>query len=324
MYQREFDKVLRSKKIPKSLMFFGESHFLIDRYLEKVKSMISADDIFTFYDFDYNLESAKSSISQGSLFSETTLLVIKSEQKISNKDLKILIDSLKNSDSSYFLYLYYGDNFKDVQKSFLPKEKGVNFVRFFNPNFVDIQNIIYNEAKERDIQISQDGINQLIYLQNSNISLILGEITKIANYGKKNLNKEDILNIVSPSGDIELDRIINFYFNSKNFSKLIQFIDLKNIDEVMTISYMVKFVEELYLFRSAFERGENSDALSVLGRKLPPHVEQEKQENWRRFSLHQIEKILILLMKAELKFKSGKVGDKTSFFSQMLISISRI
>jgi len=324
MYQRDFDKLLRNKKIPKNIMLFGESHFLIDRYFEKLKSILSVDEIFTFYDFDYNLESARGSISQGSLFAETTLLVIKSEQKIANKDLKILIESVKKSDASFFIYLYYGENFKDSQKSFISTENSTNFVRFFNPNFRDIQNIIYSEIKDKKIGISQDGINQLIHLKNSNLSLILNEITKIANYGKKNFEKDDILQIVSPSGDIELDKIIHYFFSSKDFSKLLQFIELKNLDEIMTIAYMVKFIEEIYLFRSAFERGENSDAFSVLGRKLPPHVEQQKQENWRKFNLNQIEKLLILLMKAELKFKSGKVGDKSSYFAKVLISASKI
>ena len=324
MYQREFDKVLKDRKVPKSLMLFGESHFLIGQYFEIIKSYYSADEVFTFYNFNYNLESARGTISQGSLFSESTLLVIKSEDKISNKDLKILIESIKNSENSYFLYLYYGDNFKDSQKSFLSKDNSANFVRFFNPDFGAIQNIVYSEVKKRGFQISNDGVIQLIHLKNSNLSLILSEIEKLSNYGNKNINLEDILEMVSPSEDVELDKVINYFFNSGDWSRLAQFVDIQNIDEVMVITSMVKFVEDLYLFRSALERGDGTDSISVLGLKLPPHIEREKQQNGQRFNLSQIEKFLTILMEAELRFKSGKVGSKDSFFTETIISIFKI
>ena len=324
MYQREFDRVLKNSKVPKSMMLFGESHFLIDRYFEILKSHFSTDEVFIFYNFDYNLESARGSISQGSLFSDSTLLVIKSEEKIANKDLKILIESIKHSENSFFLYLYYGDNFKDSQKAFLSKDGNSDFVRFFNPDFREIQNIIYSDIGKREFQISEDGVNQLIHLKNSNLSLILSEIEKLSNYGKRNLDRKDILATVSPSGDVELDIVISYFFNSGDYSKLIEFIDMKNIDEIMVIAYMVKFVEELYLFRSALERGDGTDSFSVLGRKLPPQIERKKQQNSQRFNLLQIQKFLIILMDSELKFKSGKVGSKSAFFGETILQIFRI
>ena len=321
MYQNQFDKLLNNKKVPNSVMFFGESHFLIDRYFEKLKKYFDVDEVVTFYNFDYSLDNAIGSVSQGSLFAERTLLVIKSDDKISAKDLKVLIEIVKNSKDNFFAYLYYGDDYRVSQKAFMRTDKKAEFVRFFNPNDQNILNIIWEETHKLNYEISRDGAVQLIHLKNSNLSLIMIEIQKLANFGKPLLDRNDILESVSPSVDIELDQIIEYFFKSKNFQKLMQFVDIKAMDEIMTISYMVKFVEELYFFRSAFETGNPTDAFAVLGRKLPPQVEQAKQRNSQIFNISQISKFLTILMSAELKFKSGQVGDKNAFFVATLLKL---
>ena len=321
MYQNQFDKLLDNKKVPNSVMFFGESHFLIDKYFEKLKKYFDVDEVVTFYNFDYSLDNAIGSVSQGSLFAEKTLLVIKSDDKISSKDLKIIIETVKNSKDNFFLYLYYGDDYRVSQKSFMRTDKKAEFVRFFNPNDQNILNMIWEETHKLNYEISKDGAVQLIHLKSSNLSFIMSEIQKLANFGKPLLDKNNILEAVAPSVDIELDRMIEYFFQSKNFQKLMQFVDIKAMDEIMTISYMVKFVEELYFFRSAFETGNPTDAFSVLGRKLPPQVEQAKQRNSQIFNISQISKYLTILMSAELKFKSGQVGDKNAFFVATLLKL---
>lgn len=319
MYQREFDNLLRGGAVPKALMLFGESHFLIDRYFEAIKNSIKPEEVNIFYNFDYDFESAKGSISQGSLFASSQMLVIKSEEKLPAKELKELIRVARENENSSFIYLFYGDNFRDNQKVFEN-----SFVRFFNPNFHEIKNIAFSEISQRDFQISEDGVEQLIHLKNSNISLIISEIDKLSKYGKRSLEIRDIVEIVSPSGDVELDRVIKYFFQSGDYGKLIQYITLHTIDEVVVVTYMVKFVEELYIFRSALERGESLNSLSLLGRKLPPQVEREKIEMGKIFNLFQIEKFLIHLMRTELDFKSGEFGDKSSLLIEKLITIREI
>jgi len=319
LYQREFNKILESGNIPKALMLFGEVHFLIDRYFKLIKERINPDEVTIFYNFDYSFESARGSISQGSLFANTQMLVIKSEDKLPTKELKELIKTAQQSENSWFIYLFYGDNFKDNQKAF-----GDKFVRFFNPKPYEIKDIIFSEVGKRDFQISEDGVEKLIYLKNSNLALIVSEIEKLANYGKKSLEAQDIIKLVSPSGDVELDRVIGYFFRSGDFGKLVKYVSLHGVDEVMVVAYMSKFVEELYIFRSAIEMGESLSSLSLLGRKLPPQVEREKIAMGRRFNLIQIEKFLFTIMRSEVEFKSGEVGDKTSLLVERLIEIAKI
>lgn len=321
MYQKDLDLMFKKKKVPKALMLFGESHFLIDRYFISFKNYFSVDEIFTYYNFDYDFQSAKNSISQGSLFADKTMLVIKSEKKIPTIELQKLIKIVEDNDNSYFIYLYYGEYVKDINKAFLTTSRFSDFARFYNPTFETTQHIISQEILKRNFYISNEGILQLIYLKNSNLSIIISEIEKLSNYGNKNIGINEVSESVLPSGDIGTDVAISKFFNSGNYRQLLEFVDSQHIDEILLISYMIKFIEEIYLFRSAYERGDDSTSLSVLGRKLPPQIEVEKQKTAKRFNLMQVEKILIILMDTELKFKTGKVGDKSAFFIERIISM---
>jgi DNA polymerase III delta subunit len=318
LYIRELNNLISKKRVPRYLMLFGESLYFIEEYSKRLIELYSAEDITIFHSFNYDFESAKEAVSGNSLFSESSMLIIKSDDKISNSELKELIRRVEKSETSYFLFLYYGDNFKDNQKTF-----GDNFVRFFSPNFTEIENIVNLEVSKRGFQIEPEGINYLIHLKNSNISMIISEIEKLSNYDKAVISKKDIVETVVASNEVELDQVIDYFFRSRDFVKLLQFIDKFGSDEISVITYMIRFVGDIYLFRSNIELRLPSDSLSILGYRLPPQIEAKKRETSMRFNFNQISKILHILMETELRLKSGKFGDKNSLLSEKLLKISK-
>ena len=90
MYQREFNQLIQ-KSLPKALLLYGEDDYQIDYYLEYFVSKLDAkDSMLTMYFDEYDFDSAKSFLSQTSLFGGTNLLVIKNDKKLPKKELDTL------------------------------------------------------------------------------------------------------------------------------------------------------------------------------------------------------------------------------------------
>ena len=318
MYRSEFDKILQRGDIPKAIMFFGESLFFIDRYIELFKSRVQPDEVTTFYNFDYNFQSAKSSISQGSLFASRQMLIIKSEKEIANSELQELIKIATSSEDSYFLYIFYGDRTPKTQKLFSP-----NFVRFFNPNFYESRNILLEESRRAGVSIPIQGIDRLIYRTNNNLSIAIQELEKLSKL-QKTISIGDIDEFVTPPIDIGLDRYIHHFLRSGEYRQLVSYIETQSIDEVAIFSYSTKYLEEIYYFRTALESGKKLDSLSILGRKLPPKVERERVEMAKKLDLELIAQLLYLMAESELSLKSGEVKDKKMFLIQKLVEIGKL
>ena len=318
MYRSEFDKILAKGNIPKAIMFFGESLFFIDRYIEILKNRVQPDEVTTFYNFDYNFQSAKGSISQGSLFASRQILIIKSEKEIANSELQELIKIATSSEDSYFLYIFYGERSPKNQKLFSP-----NFVRFFNPNFYESRNILLEESRRIGVSIPIQGIDRLIYRTNNNLSIAVQELEKLSKL-QKTISVEEIDKFVAPPIDIGLDNYIHYFLRSGEYRQLVSYIETQSIDEVAIFSYSAKYLEEIYYFRTALERGKKLDSLSVLGRKLPPKVERERVEMAKKLDLELISKLLYLMAEGELNLKSGEVKDKKMFLIQKLIEIGKL
>ena len=111
MRRQDLDKLIQVKKSPRAIMFYGESHFLIENYTKKMTQLVDAEILSLYYD-EYDFSSAKAHLSQGSLFADANLLIIKNDKKIPKADLEKLVElTLKNS-NNYFIYAYYGTDFK--------------------------------------------------------------------------------------------------------------------------------------------------------------------------------------------------------------------
>ena len=84
--KQDFERLLQQGKIPRAMMFFGESEFMIDHHAKRLCELWGADDdIFSLYHQDYNFTDAKAHISQGSLFGGNNVLLIKNDKKVPKK-----------------------------------------------------------------------------------------------------------------------------------------------------------------------------------------------------------------------------------------------
>jgi DNA polymerase-3 subunit delta len=324
MYQSNLNKILNHKNkqnFPKALMLFGEEHFLINFYAQKITSHLNTDEIQKLYLVDYDFNSAKSLLSQNSLFGETSLLIIETEKKLDNKQLKELILRASKSQNNYFLYLYFGDDFKASFKSFQP-ENGVSsdFVRFFKMNYEDIWIFLKNEISLKNIQIEDKALNLLIHYKDTHIELILAELKKLSILNK-NIEEQDIVDSVYILENIKFEKFLVHFLTTGDFLGLLDSVSNQNIEPTVVIIYLIRLIEELILRRINYENRENYDSVTVLKRKLPPQIDSERMRITLQNDLNRLQKLLSLVLTYEYKYRSGMVADKYSIFIAMLSDI---
>ena len=319
IYQSHFNQLLNQNKLPKNIMLFGESTFLINHYLKIIQNILNADEVFIFYEFQFELDRALELVSQGSLISEKTLLILKSEKKIKKQDLLKIINTVSKVPTSYFIYIYLGNDFKNSFSQFLTQNSTA--VRFFHPKPYELINYIQqfiSEAQKKGsnkFQLTSKAINYLIYLKQGDLELIKNEIEKLANYGKDIINENDIKEAITNSNDLTIDKAIENFFLTGKYENLL------NLDEILVVTYFNRFLNEIFKFRLAFELNQNTSSKAVLGYQLPADIENKKQNIWRKFNLKKIAIIIDELTTLELQFKTGKVGDKQSFLIKTLLYI---
>jgi len=117
MYKSELDKHMQNNSLSNSFIFFGESGFFIDMYTKVVTNIEDAS-VLTFYYDEYDFNSAKAHLSQGSLFGDRNVLIIKSEKKVDKKQLEVLIEFCEKNPDNIFVYAYYGSDHKSYARDF--------------------------------------------------------------------------------------------------------------------------------------------------------------------------------------------------------------
>jgi DNA polymerase III delta subunit len=321
MYQRDLDALLNKKEIPKSLALFGVSFYHIDLYLKKIIEILKPDDINVFYNFDYEFAKVRSALSGGSLFSNSTLVVLKSEENIKQNELKNLVSMANSSESNWFLYLHYGDN-REIENSF------DKFVRFFKPDDSEIFKIVSLETKTRKLFLDEQATIELIDRTDGEIYTIINELDKLKNLNKNNISKKDIEENVLIKGSFQTEdgiEIIPKFFETKNINTVINFIDKNNADYLDFFAFLNKFLWDIYLFKNAIHSNQNPiNSMLVLGIKLPPKIENNRIELSKKISFKTISKILYFSMSAESQLKSGKYGNRESLSISILSEIEKL
>jgi DNA polymerase-3 subunit delta len=319
VYKSKFDPILKRGEIPSSLLLYGDSIFLIDLYMKRIRRAIAPDEVQILYSFEYEFETLKSTLSQSSLFGDRVLVILKSEEKLNGKELKALIQSAERSENNHFLYLYFGSDWKTQLTPFGDNRS----VRFFEPNSGEIRNFVKQRVDKFNISLNSEAFNLLADMGEGNLSLLSSEIDKLSLLQGENIDVEKLLTIVTLPSSIGIDGAISELFNTHNGSRFVAEYLQQEWEEIAVISYMTKFIEELFLFRSAMELHEDTSSMAVLGRRLPPAVENGKRKTAQKYSLEKINSLLLLSMEGELQLKSGGVGDRSSIFISKILEIAK-
>lgn len=319
MYKSELDKHIQNKSLSNSFVFFGESSFFIDVYTKTVTNIEDAS-ILSFYHDEYDFNSAKAHLSQGSLFGDRNVLILKSEKKVPKKDIDIFIELCEKNPDNIFVYAYYGADHKDYAKAFA--KKSTMDVRFFHPKDFEAQSIVSQIAKEKQVSIDNYSIIHLLQIHNGDVALACNEIEKFTILGRA-ITTKDIDNLVFGLAEINLDDFIKKILNKKDFKE-----DLNNIlehgeDEIRVITAITSYITQLYMFNIYIRVKGAPNALEILGYPAPPQIVEQKAALSLKFKPSTYAKLHELLLSSELKMKSSHV-DKSAILLSTLIRVQKL
>jgi len=321
MYKSELDKHIQNHSVSNNFVFFGESSFLIDMYTKMLTTIDDAN-ILNYYHDEYEFNSAKAHLSQGSLFGDRNILIIKSEKKVPKKELDILIEQCEKNPDNIFVYGYYGSDHKTYNnKKAFAKSKTMS-VRFFHPKDYEAQNIIAQVAREKKVNIDKYTISHLLSVHNGDVALASNEIDKLRVYDRE-ITTKDITNLVYGLSEVNIDDFIKRLLAKKEFTE-----DLKNIlehgeDEIRVLTAITSYLTQLYMFNIFIRVNGAPNALEILGYPAPKFVVDEKSALSLKFKPNTYSKLHELLLNSELKMKSSNV-DKHAILLSTLIRVQKL
>ena len=321
MYKNELDKAIQNRTVSNSFVFFGESVFLIDMYTKMMTSVEDAN-VLTYYHDEYDFNSAKAHLSQGSLFGDRNILIIKSEKKVPKKDLDVLLEYCEKNPDNIFVYAYYGSDHKTYNNKKAFTGKKTMSVRFFHPKEYEAQNIVAHEAEEKRVNIDKYTISHLLSIHNGDVALACNEIEKFRVYDRA-ITTKDIENLVYGLSEVNLDEFIKKLLTKKEFTQ-----DLKNIlehgeDEIRVITAITAYLTQLYMFNIYIRVNGAPNAIDILGYPAPKFVVDEKATLALKFKPNTYSKLHELLLGSELKMKSSHV-DKNAILLSTLIRVQKL
>jgi DNA polymerase-3 subunit delta len=320
MYKNEFDNHIRNKTISNSFVFFGESAFLIDMYTKLLTNVEDAN-LLSYYHDEYDFNSAKAHLSQGSLFGDRNILIIKSEKKIPKKDLDALLQLTKKNPDNIFIYAYYGSDHKSYNnaKSFA-KTDTMN-VRFFHPKEYEAQNILLQIAEEKSVKIDKYSLSHLLKIHNGDVALSANEIEKFRVFDRE-ITTKDIDALVYGLGEVNLDNFIKKLLEKKDFKEDLQSILEHGEDEIRILTAITSYLTQLYMFNIYIRVNGAPNALEILGYPAPKFVVEEKASLAIKIKPETYYKLHELLLQSELQMKSTHT-DKSAILFSVLIKFQK-
>jgi len=321
MYKNEFDKHIQNKNISNSFVFFGESSFLIDMYTKMLTNIEDANTL-TYYHNEYDFNSAKAHLSQGSLFGDRNILVIKSEKKVPKKDLDSLLALCDKNPDNIFVYAYYGTDYKTYNNKKAFAKTNAMSVRFFHPKEYEAQNIVFQLAQDKNVNIDKFTISHLLKIHNGDVALAANEIDKFRVYDRA-ITTKDVDNLVYGLASVNLDDFIKKLLDKKDFRP-----DLLNIlehgeDEIRIITAITAYLTQLYMFNIYIRINGAPNALEILGYPAPSFVLEQKASVAIKIKPQTYSKLHELLLNSELQMKSSN-GDKSAILLSSLIRLQKL
>ena len=316
MYKNEFDNHIRNKTLSNAFVFFGESQFLIEMYTKMLTNIEDAN-ILTYYHDEYDFSGAKAHLSQGSLFGDRNILIVKSEKKVPKKELDTLLALCDKNQDNIFVYAYYGSDHKTYNnKRAFAKSKAMS-VRFFHPKEYEAQNLISQIAQEKGVNIDKYTISHLLKIHNGDVALAANEIEKFRVF-EREITTKDVDALVYGLGEINLDDFIKKLLEKKDFRDDLQSILEHGEDEIRILTALTSYLTQLYMFNIYIRVNGAPNALEILGYPAPKFVVEQKASLAIKIKPQTYYRLHELLLSSELEMKSAHCDKSAILFSTLI------
>lgn len=320
MTRQDLDRHLQKNTTPRAMALFGESHFFIDRYATAL-SRIEGASVLSMYHDEYDFSTAKAHLSQGSLFGDQNLLIVKHEKKLPKAELDVFVELVGKNPDNTFIYCYVGDDVKSVDTAFKGSHTGS--VRFYSPFASEARTILLQEAQRAGVQLDNQAALHLLDIHNNDLSLACNELSKLSILNKP-ITMREIDEHVYGLSEIKLDHFITQVVEKKEFLSSLHHLLESGVAEVYILTSLSKFLTELYLFNTTIKLHGIADPILVLGYKLPEFIVKERASLSIKISADGYKKGLNCLLDTELKMKSTGSPDQEALLLSALLKLQSI
>jgi len=321
MYKHDFDQLLNSKKLPKSVMLYGENEYYIENSIKKLIEISGAgDSILKLYYDEYDFQKAKNWLSQSSLFGDVNFLLVKSDKKIPKKELTQLIDLSFRNETNFFVYAYTGSDLKTLTSAFT-KKMNAEHVRFFQPTLNEAVTVIKEHAQKLNMQIERYAIEHLLMALNINLSMAVNELEKLSILNGPIGSKEIDEHIFSLA-PMAVNEFLFSLFSKKPLTDIINQISKLGEDEFALLRQIQYFVNQLFLYHIYIKLHGTPNAKEILGYSPPKHVVERYAKLAIKTPIDVFEKIFDTLSVGELAMKTASSSSqKETLLFSILIKI---
>jgi len=321
MYKREFDQLLSSKKLPKSVMLYGENDYYIENSIKKIIEISGASDsILKLYYDEYDFQKAKEWLGQSSLFGDINLLLVKSDKKIPKKELTQLIELALRNETSFFVYAYTGSEFKTLTSAFTQK-MSAEHVRFFQANLNEAVAVIKEHAQNLNIQIERFAIEHLLLSLNLNLSMAVNELKKLSILNT-HIGIKEIDEHIFSLAPMAVNEFLFSLFSKKPLIDILGQINQLGEDEFGILRQIQYFTNQLFLYHIYIKLHGVPNAKEILGYSPPKHVVERFASVAIKIPMDIYEKIFDTLAEGELLIKrAGNINQKETILFSILIEI---
>ena len=319
MYKKDFDLVLKSA-IPKASLLWGECDFFIDFYANKIKNLIknkSEVDIFPLYFEEYNANQIIEILSQKSLFSSASLVLLKLNKikESTKKDFSKFLQILKRNPSNYLIIEFYSDDSPEYGRnakslSALFNSKDFVSVRFFNPSQSEAKAILREFATQNGLKIGDYELAHLYNEQNQNLSICANELQKFR-VVQGEITKEIIDSLSYSLSAKGIEELCETMLNKGDYLKIFTKIEEEGLQDMDLIRAMQGYFYRLFQFFAYIKANGRVDCAKILNYALPKQVETRYTNYALKLKEAQYLGIFAVLNEWRVNAISGK--DKNSF-----------
>lgn len=324
MYKREFETLLKSKKIPKSLLLYGactyQNALLSEQMLEALD--VSNDEKLLLHYDEYHFTTAKNFISQSSLFGDRNILLIKTDKVIPAKELSLLVELCAKNDSSYFLYHYFGEEKKITPMTkIFDKTANAVFVRLFKADYNDAITMLLTQAQKIGLDINRYAMQHLYMVHMEDLSLCINEFEKLSLVNRE-IQINDIETLVYGLGTVSMDGFIAKLLEKKDFKEdFLRMVESDGNDEIRIINAIQTYITGLFLFHAYIKLHGSFDAREILGYPLPQHLANQRSTQSIKINLDTYKSMLNHLLETEFKLKKTPNIEKNTLLLSSLIKL---
>lgn len=324
MYKREFENLLKAKKIPKASFFYGACEYQNNLLAQELLTLLEAnnEEKLTLYFDEYTFSTAKNFISQSSLFGDRNILLIKTDKPLPTKEVETLIELSSKNESSYLIYQFFGEDKKALSLTKLfEKSPNALFVRLFKADMNEALSMLSHQASKQGLSIDRYVLQHLYTVHMEDLSLCANEFEKLSLLTQE-ITINDIDRLVYGLGSVSMEHFMTKLFEKKDLSELYErIIEGGGVEEMRILNAIESHVCQLFLFHAYIKIHGSFDAKAILGYALPSPIAQQRSHQSIKIDLATYQKIFELLTQTEYKLKRVSGVEKNALLLSSLIKL---